>query len=308
MLEALIQFPNIDPAVPFLRLPAFEIGSLTLGPFMLRWYALAYIAGLVIGWRMLVWLVKDEKRWAPGKPPMTQLQTDDYLFWATIGVIIGGRLGYVLFYMLPSAAERGRIAEDPMTILRIWEGGMAFHGGFLGVVIATLWFCRRINAPLLQVGDLVAAVAPVGLFFGRIANFINGELWGRPTDAPWGVVFCNERIIAMNNGSCPAGELARHPSQLYEAGLEGVLLFTALMIATLRFDSLKRPGLNVGIFLVGYGFSRALLELVREPDMQMPEALRGYVTMGMLLSLPMIACGAWLIWRAHRTTPAQQAA
>jgi prolipoprotein diacylglyceryl transferase len=241
------------------------------------------------------------------------------------------------------------IWNSPAQIPLIWEGGMSFHGGLIGVAVAAIWFARQAHvneaqfqaqaskravekAPagqerdytrfgdkwlkkkdiealrekartdridLLRLGDLVSAAAPIGLFFGRIANFINGELWGRPTDAPWGVVFCNERLLAQF-GACPAGMAARHPSQLYEAALEGLLLFVIINIATLRFDSLRRPGLNTGIFLVCYGLFRALLETVREPDLHMPEALRGYVTMGMLLSIPMILIGAWLIRRAYQ--------
>jgi phosphatidylglycerol---prolipoprotein diacylglyceryl transferase len=293
-LNAALQFPNLDPVA--LRIGPFPIGDMSIGPFLLRWYALAYIAGLVLGWRYMVHLIRKERLWAPGKATITAVDADDYLFWATLGVILGGRLGYVLFYMLPNAADRARIADDPLTIIRIWEGGMAFHGGLLGVAIATYYFARKRNASLFTLGDLVSACAPIGLFFGRLANFVNGELWGRPSDAPWAMVFPS------------GGPEARHPSQLYEAFLEGVVLFVAIYVLTHRYDSLKRPGLNAGVFLVGYGLFRALLELVREPDAQMPDALRGYVTMGMLLSLPMIAAGAWLINRALKSPQPQTAA
>ncbi|MBI1251699.1 MAG: prolipoprotein diacylglyceryl transferase [Alphaproteobacteria bacterium] len=280
-----MQFPNLDPV-------ALRIGPFGgVGPFELRWYALAYIAGLLLGWRYIVQLINTPRLWGAAKPPMTAAQTDDLLFWATIGVILGGRLGYVLFYMLPSAAERARIADDPLTILRIWEGGMAFHGGLIGVILAILWFAYSRKASLLSVGDSVAAAAPIGLFFGRIANFVNGELWGRPADVPWAMVFPH------------GGPEARHPSQVYEAVLEGLLLFIVLRVATHRFNALQRPGLTTGLFLVGYGLARASLEQVREPDAHMPEALQGYVTMGLLLSLPMIAFGAWLIWRARNAAP-----
>jgi phosphatidylglycerol:prolipoprotein diacylglycerol transferase len=340
ILEA-IQFPNIDPAA--LTIPGFELFGAELGPFPLRWYALAYIVGLVLGWRWMVWLICRDKLWAPGRPALSVPQADDFLFWATLGVILGGRLGYVLFY------KPDMIWLNPLSILQIWEGGMSFHGGLIGVALAALWFTRQkhvneeqyqklaakhgvAQAPegkgseytrlgedkwilkteaeaartkaktdtvdLLRLGDLAAAAAPIGLFFGRIANFINGELWGRPTDAPWGMVFCNERLGANTISGCPAGVEPRHPSQLYEAALEGVALFTIINIATLRFDSLRRPGMNTGIFLVCYGLFRALLETVREPDAHMPEALRGVITMGMLLSIPMIIFGAWLIQRA----------
>jgi phosphatidylglycerol:prolipoprotein diacylglycerol transferase len=333
-----MQFPNIDPV------------ALSIGPFDLRWYALAYIAGLVLGWRWMVWLIRRERLWSPGQPSLSVPQADDFLFWATLGVIFGGRFGYVLFYMLPSAAERAKLFDDPLSMIRLWEGGMSFHGGLIGVALAAWWFTRQKHVneeqfaalakkhavaeppadtrgeyakvsglgyvkkkeiadarakaktdtvDLLRLGDLAACAAPLGLFFGRIANFINGELWGRTTDGPFGIIFCNERII-NTMGGCPAGLEPRHPSQLYEAFLEGIVLFVAINIATLRFDSLRRPGLNTGIFLVLYGLFRALLETVREPDQHMPEALQGYVTMGMLLSIPMIIAGAWLINRAFK--------
>jgi len=340
ILEA-IQFPNIDPSA--LTIPGFSIGDLALGPFHLRWYALAYIVGLVLGWRWMVWLIRRDGLWAPGKPAMSVAQTDDFLFWATLGVILGGRLGYVLFY------KPDMIWLNPVEILQIWQGGMSFHGGLIGVAVAAWWFSRQkhvneeqyaklaakhavAKAPdgegskytrfgedkwilkteaeaarekaktdtvdLLRLGDLAAAAAPIGLFFGRIANFINGELWGRQTDGPFGMVFCNERLMMQHGGYCPAGTDPRHPSQLYEAALEGIALFAIINIATLRFDSLRRPGMNVGLFLVFYGLFRAILETVREPDAHMPESLRGVITMGMLLSIPMILAGAWLIHRA----------
>ena len=296
MILAAITFPNIDPA-------ALTLGPFgDFGPFLLRWYALAYIAGLLLGWRWIVTLIRKDKLWAPDKAPLSVVQADDFLFWATLGVILGGRLGYVLFYMLPDHASRAHLAEDPFTIFKIWEGGMAFHGGLIGVMIASWWFSRSAKVDLLRLGDLAAAATPIGLFFGRVANFINGELWGRTTDAPWGMVFCNETIRGVNYGQCPAGDLPRHPSQLYEAALEGLVLFTIINLLTLKFDSLRRPGLNVGVFLTGYGIIRLLLEFVREPDVQMPDALRGAVTMGMILSIPMILGGAWLIRRAF-TSP-----
>ena len=299
VIEAAIQFPNIDPAA--LTLPGFELFGREWGPFPLRWYALAYIAGLVLGWRWMVYLIRKERIWAPGKAPMTALQADDFLFWATLGVIFGGRIGYVLFY------KPDMIWKAPLEILQIWQGGMSFHGGLIGVALAAFYFARSNKIPLLNLGDIAAAATPIGLFFGRIANFINGELWGRQTDAPWGMIFCNERLRQANYGSCPAGTDPRHPSQLYEAALEGVALFAIINLLTLRYDSLRRPGLNTGVFLVAYGFFRFLMEFVREPDQHMPEALRGFVTMGMLLSIPMILIGAWLIRRAL-AQPAAKAA
>jgi phosphatidylglycerol---prolipoprotein diacylglyceryl transferase len=339
ILEA-IQFPNIDPAA--LTIPSFNLGGAELGPFHLRWYALAYIVGLVLGWRWMVWLIRRDKLWAPGKPALSVPQADDFLFWATLGVILGGRLGYVLFY------KPDMIWNNFLEVFQIWQGGMSFHGGLIGVALAAWWFTRQKHVnedqyaklaakhavakaaegkereytrfgedkwilkteneaarekaktdtvDLLRLGDIAAAAAPIGLFFGRIANFINGELWGRTTDGPFGMVFCNEHILTQS-GFCPAGDQPRHPSQLYEAALEGIALFAIINIATLRFDTLRRPGMNVGLFLVFYGLFRALLETVREPDSHMPEALRGFVTMGMLLSIPMILAGAWLINRA----------
>ncbi len=336
ILEA-ITFPNIDPAA--LTIPA--IGG--LGPFHLRWYALAYIVGLVLGWRWMVWLIRRDKLWTPDKPAMNVPQADDFLFWATLGVILGGRLGYVLFY------KTDMLWRSPLEIFQIWQGGMSFHGGLIGVALAAWWFTRQthvneeqfatlakkhvVSEPpadrrseytrvsglgwmpkkemeaardkaktdkvdLLRLGDIAAAAAPIGLFFGRIANFINGELWGRVTESPWGMIFCNREIMENNNGVCPAGLEPRHPSQLYEAALEGIALFAIINFVTLRYDTLRRPGMNTGIFLVVYGLFRAILETVREPDAHMPEALRGVITMGMLLSIPMILLGGWLIQRA----------
>jgi phosphatidylglycerol:prolipoprotein diacylglycerol transferase len=287
MFEAAIQFPDLNPVA--LSLGPFELGDWRLGPFQLRWYALAYIAGLLLGWRYIVSLLRTQKLWTPAGAPMNAQDADDLLFWATLGVIIGGRLGYVLFY------KPDMIWMNPLEVPALWRGGMSFHGGLIGVALALFWFSRTRKATLLQVGDVAAAATPIGLFFGRLANFVNGELWGRPTDLPWGVIFPG------------AGAEPRHPSQLYEAALEGIALFVALRIATHAFGSLQRPGLTTGIFLAGYGLARASLEMVREPDAHMPEALRGYVTMGLLLSLPMIAIGAWLIRRALRApspTPA----
>ena len=339
ILEA-IQFPNIDPAA--FTIPGFDLFGGHWGPFPLRWYALAYIVGLVLGWRWMVWLIRRDKLWAPNKPALNVPQADDFLFWATLGVILGGRIGYVLFY------KPDMIWRNFMEVFQIWQGGMSFHGGLIGVAVAAWWFTRQTHvneeqyaklaakhavakAPegkereyarfgedkwilkteaeaarvkaktdkvdLLRLGDIAAAAAPIGLFFGRIANFINGELWGRPTDAPWGMIFCNERLLMQGGGACAAGMEPRHPSQLYEATLEGLALFTIINFLTLRYDTLRRPGMNTGVFLVCYGLFRALLETVREPDAHMPEALRGVITMGMLLSLPMIALGAWLIRR-----------
>jgi phosphatidylglycerol:prolipoprotein diacylglycerol transferase len=261
--------------------------------FDLRWYALAYIAGLLLGWRYMLALARRPRLWVPrdAKPkgsPFTMEDVDDLLLWATIGVIGGGRLGYVLFYN-PQV-----IWNDPLWIITgFQEGGMAFHGGLIGVGIAIYFVARARQLDLWRIADAAAVVAPIGLFFGRLANFINGELWGRVSDVPWAMRFENDALCAL-----------RHPSQLYEAALEGLLIFVVVNFATWKHRSLARPGLNTGLFLVIYGLSRAVLETVREPDAHMPDALRGYVTMGMILSIPMIIAGAWLIHRALKADPA----
>lgn len=283
--------------------PEFDPVLVQLGPFAIRWYALAYVAGILIGWRYAVMLVRRERLWGAGGPPATPVQIDDLVLWITLGVILGGRLGWAIFY---GSAQEPSIWSRPLDVLKIWEGGMSFHGGAIGVAIALLAFARANQIPALRLGDLIAAVAPIGLFLGRIANFINGELWGRPTDAPWGVIFCNDRIRELYHG-CPAGELPRHPSQLYEAGLEGLLLFAIVTLAAWRFGGLRRPGLLTGLFLLVYGLSRVLMENFREPDAFMPEWLSGHLTMGVLLSAPMILAGAWLIWRARRGEAAPEA-
>jgi len=250
-----------------------------IGPLMIRYYALAYIFGLVLGWRLLRGLVRREPAVA------TPEQADDFLTWATLGVVLGGRLGYVLFY------QPGRFLADPLQIFAVWQGGMSFHGGMLGVVIATAWYCRREKIPLLAFGDRVAVVAPIGLGFGRIANFINGELWGRPAPdwLPWAMVFPN------------GGPVLRHPSQLYQALLEGALLLAIMWGLSRRPVVLARPGMLVGVFLTGYALARITGEFFREPDAFLGFLFAG-ITMGQLLSLPMLAVGLWLIGRRAPTT------
>jgi phosphatidylglycerol:prolipoprotein diacylglycerol transferase len=195
---------------------------------------------------------------------------------------------------------------DPLEILKVWHGGMSFHGGFLGVALAIIVFARVNKLNMLRLADVVAPCAPIGLFFGRIANFVNGELWGRPTNRPWGMVFCNSHIAAANQGGCPAGLLTRHPSQLYEAGLEGIVLFLVLLWATHKAKWLNREGAITGLFLAGYGLARVALENVRQPDAQMPDFPLG-LTMGMMLSIPMVLVGVWLIWRGLKKAPAPPA-
>jgi phosphatidylglycerol:prolipoprotein diacylglycerol transferase len=269
--------------MPFLLIdfPVFNPIALQIGPIAIRWYALAYIVGIVAGWMYARALVKNERLWA-GEVPITLAQLDDFILWVTIGIIVGGRTGYVLFYNLAF------FIRHPAEIFELWRGGMSFHGGFLGCVTAVMWFARRNNISILSLGDITCAVAPIGLLLGRIANFINSELWGRPANPslPWAMVFPN------------GGPLPRHPSQLYEAGLEGILLFIVLAVM-IRMGALKRPGLILGSFIALYGVARITGELFREPDPQLG-FLWGGLTMGMLLSVPMIIVGIFIIVAAMR--------
>lgn len=286
-----MQFPEFDPVL------------ISIGPLDIRWYAIAYVAGILLGWWYAAKLIKTARLWAPGQPPMNTQQLDDLILWVTLGIILGGRLGFALFYepglygQLFSGADWG----ERLALFRLWDGGMSFHGGLLGCTIAVLAFANRLKLNVLSVGDVALAAAPMGLMFGRIANFINGELWGRPTDVPWAIRFCNERIQNLY-GFCPAGDVPRHPSQLYEAGLEGVFLFGVLALAIWKFGLLRKPGYVTGLFLVGYGLNRALLENVRQPDAGLDNLPLG-LTMGMILSVPMMLVGAWLIWRAWNRPP-----
>ncbi len=255
------------PVIPF---PAINPVLISIGPFAIRWYALAYIVGIIAGWFYARAIIASEKLWG-GPAPLTVLDFDDFIIWITLGVILGGRTGYVLFYNLP------HFAEHPIEIVQLWNGGMSFHGGVTGCVIAIVLFALYRRIPMLSLGDVTAAVAPIGLFLGRIANFINGELWGRPTDVPWAMIFPN------------GGPIPRHPSQLYEASLEGVVLFIVLALLV-RAGALKRPGILTGSFALGYGVSRIAGELFREPDVQLG-FLWGGLTMGMLLSIPLMIGG-----------------
>jgi phosphatidylglycerol---prolipoprotein diacylglyceryl transferase len=233
-----------------------------------------------------------------------QVQIDDLVLWITLGVILGGRIGYVLFYMLVNPAQRAELFAHPQVALQIWNGGMSFHGAAIGVGLALVFFARSNRINLLALADLIAPCEPIGQFFGRLANFINGELWGRPTSLPWGTIFCNRHIADANGGACPAEVLVpRHPSQLYEAALEGVVLFLVLRWATHHAKWLQRPGAVTGLWLVGYGAIRIALENVRNPDIGMPDFPLG-LTMGMILSIPMVLGGLFLIWRALREAPA----
>jgi phosphatidylglycerol:prolipoprotein diacylglycerol transferase len=278
-------FPEIDPV------------AIQLGPLAVRWYGLAYFAGILIGWLYARGLVRNERLWGGRPAPVSVENVDDFLLWLVVGIVVGGRVGYALFY------QPGHFLDDPLGfLLRLWEGGMAFHGGLIGTILAMAIFALRRGIPMLSLFDVAAASVTFGLFFGRVANFINGELWGRTTDAPWGVVFCNSFIEAANGGACPAGLAPRHPSQLYEAALEGILLFAALRILTHAFGSFVRPGLTGGAFVAGYGVARIALEFFREPDPQLGY-IAGPLTMGMLLSIPMVlvGLGAMLLSRPRQT-------
>ncbi len=302
-----VPYPNIDPI------------AFSLGPLPIRWYALGYIGGIAAGWFYLTRLIANASLWAPAPKsgagagdgadtvnatgaPLTKLQLDDVVFWVALGIMLGGRLGYVLFYepaLLVGAWEPLGSNMNPGFLkniigwlpippaLMLWKGGMSFHGGLIGVTIAGFLFCRQNKLNPLSVGDLFACAAPIGIFLVRIANFINAELYGRPWDGPWSMVFPTDPL-----------QVARHPSQLYEAALEGLLLFAVIRIASHSFQLLKRPGAITGVFLAGYALSRIIVENFREPDSHMPDFPLG-VTMGMILSTPMLAFGLWLIYRTR---------
>src|SRR6201992_2593993 len=265
--------------------PVFDPVAFAIGPFVVRWYALAYIGGIVLGWIYARALIKNQKLWN-GSSPITLAQMDDFVLWVTIGIIVGGRTGYVLFY------NPMFFVNHPAEIFEVWKGGMSFHGGFLGCVAAVMLVGLKNHISILSLGDLITAAGPIGLFLGRIANFINSELWGRPADPdlPWAMIFPN------------GGPLPRHPSQLYEAGVDGILLFTVLAVM-IRFGALKRPGLILGSFIALYGLARITGEHFREPDPQLG-FLWGGLTMGMLLSVPMVIVGAIIIVAAWRKSPA----
>ena len=263
-----IAYPAIDPVL------------VQIGPFAIRWYALAYLFGLLLAWRYA--------RWQAGHSPhlATPERVDDFLVWATLGVVLGGRLGYVLFY------KAGYYLDHPLQALQVWHGGMSFHGGLLGVVVAGVTYCARRRIPTLAFADLMFCAAPIGLCLGRLANFVNGELVGRPTDVPWAMVFPGY------------GPLPRHPSQLYEAGLEGLALFVVLFVLWRIAAIRDRPGVLTGAFLIGYGVFRSFAELFREPDAHLGFLLEG-LTMGQLLSLPMVLIGLGFVVYALRRSPSR---
>jgi phosphatidylglycerol:prolipoprotein diacylglycerol transferase len=290
MLLATLPYPRIDPVL-------FQLGW-----FAIRWYALSYIAGLMAGWWLMARMTRERPLWKnptfSNKAPITADQVGDLVVWATFGVILGGRIGWILFYGIalcgvspasPMCHVDGGILpmaflEHPLRLIKVWEGGMSFHGGLAGVVVAVWLFCRRNKLQLLPVADMIAVVAPVGLFFGRIANFINGELWGKKTDVAWAMVFPT------------GGPEPRHPSQLYEAALEGIVLFLLLQYALRwrRFN--ERPGLLTGLFFLGYGVFRFFVEFFREPDGE----FIGWFSMGMALSIPLWAAAGAFLWISLR--------
>jgi phosphatidylglycerol---prolipoprotein diacylglyceryl transferase len=273
-------------AIPF---PAIDPVLVHVGPFAVRWYALAYVVGIFLGWWYAKRLAGNRSLWGAGGPPLAPSDIDDFVVWAAVGIVVGGRAGYVLFYDLP------HYIRQPGDILAVWHGGMSFHGGLVGTILAMVLFARRRGIPVWSLIDVIAPAVPFGLFLGRIANFINGELWGRVSDVPWAMVFPE------------AGPLPRHPSQLYEAGLEGIVLFLFLRLLTHRYRRLDHPGFVAGGFTAGYGVARTFAEFFRQPDIQIGY-LAGGLTMGMLLSIPMIVIGIGLMIWAARRRPADAAA
>jgi len=265
-----LAFPNIDPII------------FSIGPFAVHWYGLGYVIGIMFAWWYGKKLLRNHRLWANNLPPMKAEALDDFVIWAALGVVIGGRLGYVLFY------NPAYYFSNPLAIPAVWDGGMSFHGGILGTTIAMIWFARSRGIKVWSMFDTVAAGVPVGLGVVRVANFINDELWGRVSDVAWAVRFPN------------GGGLPRHPSQLYEAFLEGFVLFFVLLLLVWVGKKLKAPGFIAGTFVLGYGLSRIVVEFFREPDAQLGYLFGGWLTMGMILSLPMVIIGLWAMWRANR--------
>ncbi len=265
-------FPNIDPVL------------FSVGPLSVHWYGLAYVVGILLAWRYARAIAGNERLWHNRQPAMSSVDIDDFLIWAALGIVLGGRLGYILFY------DFAAFAGNPLRIFEIWNGGMSFHGGLLGTTIAMIFFARKRGIVVWSLFDVIAAAAPIGLFLGRIANFINAELWGRTSDVAWAVVF-------PNGGSEP-----RHPSQLYEAVLEGPILFLVLMVLIFRFGKLAKPRVVCGTFVAGYALCRILVEFFREPDAHIGYLYGDWLTMGMILSLPMLAIGLAAIATARTAT------
>ncbi len=294
-MQFVIPFPGIGNEIFSIDIGGFELA--------LRWYALAYIVGIIIGYRIVLRAVRTPRLWRDETPPTTPELLEAFLTWAILGIILGGRLGFVLFY------QPAYYLQNPAEILQVWNGGMSFHGGFLGVVIAGLIFCKKHGIKMLSFGDLMAMAAPVGLLLGRLANFNSAELWGRPSTLPWAVIFPGN--AAQN---CPdvIGACARHPSQLYEAAMEGLILGAAILYLAWRRGWLKKPGQLMGLFIAGYGVSRFIVEFFRQADAQFITETNpmGYVmqfgdfglSKGQQLSLPMIAIGLIFILLARKRT------
>jgi phosphatidylglycerol---prolipoprotein diacylglyceryl transferase len=272
--------PPVDPNA-YLHFTSLGLSpiALQIGPLAIRWYSLSYITGILLGWWYVLKLIDR-----PGAP-MARRHADDFVFWATVAVILGGRLGYILFYNF------GQYLQHPLDMLKLWEGGMSFHGAALAVTISIWLFCRKNGLSVLRFADYVTCAVPIGLFFGRLANFVNGELWGRPTDVPWAIVFPDPS----------AGDLPRHPSQLYEATLEGLVLFAILNLLFWRSKTARyEPGRLCGTFLAGYGAFRFIVEFFREPDQQFAGTFFATTLhMGQLLDLPMLIAGLYLIATAR---------
>lgn len=265
-----LAFPDIDPII------------FSIGPFAVHWYGLGYVIGIMFAWWYGKKLLRNHRLWADNQPPMQPEALDDFVIWAALGVVLGGRLGYVLFY------NSAYYFSNPLMIPAVWDGGMSFHGGIIGTTIAMIWFARSRGFKVWSMFDVVAAGVPVGLGVVRVANFINDELWGRVSDVAWAVRFPN------------GGGIPRHPSQLYEAFLEGLVLFFILFLLVWVGKKLKAPGFIAGTFVLGYGLSRIIVEFFREPDAQLGYLFGGWLTMGMILSLPMVLIGLWAMWRANR--------
>jgi phosphatidylglycerol---prolipoprotein diacylglyceryl transferase len=307
LAQAALTFPGFNPAMF-----SVDFGFIGLGTFHLRWYAISYIVGIGIAWSYALQLLKRPAMFAPATP-VNKTDFDDLMFWIILAVILGGRLGYILFYMLPHQPEV--LAENPMQILRIWEGGLSFHGGMLAVALVLFWFSARRKLNVLQIGDIAGAATPVVVALVRVANFVNAELYGRHTTSSLGMVFPEGYVP----GSTPAAydfaakkwvyagtEMARHPSQLYEAVLEGVIPMIIVSVLVWKFNALKRPGLIAGLFLILYGLGRTIAENFREPD-SFVSGLPDWLTMGQLLSAPMWLGGIWLVWNALKARPSAQA-
>jgi len=275
MIETLLPvsalaFPNIDPVI------------FSVGPLAVHWYGLGYVVGIMFAWWYGKKLLRNHRLWGNNQPPMQPEALDDFVIWAALGVVLGGRIGYVLFYNF------SYYLSNPLAIPAVWDGGMSFHGGILGTTIAMIWFARSRGIKVWSMFDVIAAGVPVGLGVVRVANFINSELWGRVSDVPWAFYFPN------------GGPEPRHPSQLYEAFLEGFVLFFVLFLLIWVGKKLKAPGFIAGTFVLGYGLSRIIVEFFREPDAQLGYLFGGWLTMGMILSLPMVIIGLWAMWRANR--------